>query len=43
MIQRIQSLWLLAAALFTALTFKFPFYSGNKLPADNGTIKKLVA
>ena len=27
MIQRIQSLWLLLAALCTFLTFKFPFYS----------------
>jgi len=31
MIQRIQSLWLLLAAIFSFLTFKLPFYSGNKL------------
>ena len=29
MIQRIQSVWLLLAAVATALTFKFPFYSGT--------------
>lgn len=29
MIQRIQSLWLLMAAVCTFLTFKFPFYSGT--------------
>jgi hypothetical protein len=33
MIQRIQSLWLLAAAACEILTFKFPFYSGNKAEA----------
>ena len=31
MVQRIQSLWLLLAAIFAFLTFKLPFYSGNKL------------
>ena len=30
MIQRVQSLWLLLAAVFGFLTFKLPFYSGNK-------------
>jgi hypothetical protein len=30
MIQRIQSLWLFAAAACAVLTFKFPFYSGTK-------------
>lgn len=35
MIQRIQSLWLLAAAICAGLTFKFPFYSGNKPGKDN--------
>jgi hypothetical protein len=30
MVQRIQSLWLLLAAVFAFLTFKLPFYSGNK-------------
>jgi hypothetical protein len=31
MIQRIQTIWLFLAALFAALTFKFPFYVGNIL------------
>lgn len=35
MIQRIQSIWLLLAAICVALTFKFPFYSGNKVGGDN--------
>ena len=30
MIQRIQSIWLLLAAVFAAITFKFPFFSGNR-------------
>ena|SRR5215211_1293994 len=34
MIQRIQSLWLLLAAIFTFLTFKLPFYSGSKLSKE---------
>jgi membrane-bound ClpP family serine protease len=29
MIQRIQSLWLLFAAAFDAVTFRFPFYRGD--------------
>jgi len=29
MIQRLQSLWLLLVAAFEAITFKFPFYSGD--------------
>ena len=29
MIQRIQSLWLLLSAAFSATTFRFPFYSGD--------------
>jgi hypothetical protein len=29
MIQRIQSVWLLLAALFDAVTFRFPFYNGD--------------
>ena len=29
MIQRIQSVWLLLAALFDAITFRFPFYNGD--------------
>ena len=46
MIQRIQSLWLLAATIFTALTFKFPFYSGSKAAKPNAPLipfEKLVA
>ncbi len=31
MIQRVQSIWLFLAALFTAASFKFSFFSGNKL------------
>ena len=30
MLQRLQSLWLLLAAVFSFLTFKLPFYSGSK-------------
>lgn len=29
MIQRIQSVWLLLAAIFDAITFRFPFYIGD--------------
>ena len=29
MLQRIQSVWLLLAAIFLFLSFRFPFYSGN--------------
>ena len=35
MIQRIQTVWLFLSALCAALTFKFPFYSGNILGKDN--------
>src|SRR5215510_7885750 len=35
MIQRIQTVWLLIAALCAALTFRFPFYSGNVIGKDN--------
>jgi hypothetical protein len=31
MLQRIQSVWLLMAAVFTAITFRFPFYTGDWL------------
>ncbi|MFL5808284.1 MAG: DUF4293 domain-containing protein [Flavisolibacter sp.] len=34
MIQRIQSIWLLLAAIFAAVTFRFPFYTGERL-VDN--------
>jgi K+ transporter len=44
MIQRLQSLWLLAAALCAGLTYKFSFYSGNKMAEANmQEFKKLVA
>lgn len=29
MIQRLQSVWLLLAAVFDAITFRFPFYNGD--------------
>ena len=35
MIQRIQTVWLFLSALCAALTYKFPFYSGNILGKDN--------
>jgi Domain of unknown function (DUF4293) len=31
MIQRIQSIWLLLAAAFAAITFRFPFYIGQRI------------
>src|SRR5215212_2867564 len=31
MIQRIQSIWLLLASIFDAITFRFPFYNGDWL------------
>ncbi len=31
MLQRIQSLWLLLATAFDAVSFRFPFYSGDWL------------
>lgn len=34
MIQRIQTVWLFLAALFAALTYKFPFYTGNIINKD---------
>lgn len=37
MIQRIQTLWLFIAAICAALTFKFPFYTGNTTAKD-GTL-----
>ena len=38
MIQRIQSIWLLFAAIFSLATLKFSFYSGNK---DNNLFAEL--
>jgi len=44
MIQRIQTVWLFLAALFAALTYKFPFYTGNVLNKENAQVyEKLVA
>ena len=44
MIQRIQSVWLLLAALCAAFTYKVSFYSGNKLGTDNKPVfEKLTA
>lgn len=39
MIQRIQSIWLLLAAVFAAITFRFPFYIGQMVtdPATQAT------
>jgi len=31
MIQRIQTIWLLLAAIFAAVTFRFPFYTGERV------------
>jgi hypothetical protein len=44
MIQRIQTLFLLIASLCAAFTYKFSFYSGNKLDKDNKPVfEKLFA
>jgi peptidoglycan/LPS O-acetylase OafA/YrhL len=32
MLQRVQSIWLLIIALFAAVTFRFPFYTGDYIP-----------
>lgn len=37
MLQRLQSIWLLLAAAFTAITFRFPFYSGEREPDESGS------
>jgi Domain of unknown function (DUF4293) len=39
MIQRLQTIWLLLAAVFAAVTFRFPFYTGERLV---GTIASTV-
>jgi len=36
MIQRIQSIWFLLAAICALLTIQFPFYSGNKVDVTTG-------
>ena len=38
MLQRKQTLWMLLAVICAALTFKFPFYSGNVLVGNNGHV-----
>jgi hypothetical protein len=44
MIQRIQTVWLFLATLFAALTYKFPFYTGNIIDKENvQRYEKLVA
>ena len=44
MIQRIQTIWLFLSALCAAFTYKFPFYTGNKIPLSvTGEQQKLVA
>ena len=44
MIQRLQSVWLLLAALCAAFTYRISFYSGNKIGPDNKTVfEKLTA
>ena len=44
MIQRIQTVWLFLAALCAALTYKFPFYTGNMINKENTqSFEKLVA
>lgn len=44
MIQRIQSIWLLAAAGMAALTFRFPFYTGNQTTGETAAeLKYLLA
>lgn len=36
MIQRKQTLWLLLSGISSALTFKFPFYTGTVIPGTKG-------
>ncbi len=44
MIQRIQTVWLFLAALLAALTYKFPFYTGNVINKENVHVyEKLLA
>jgi len=42
MIQRIQSLWLLLAAVSSFLSFKLPFFSGTKEGVKNITEKAII-
>jgi len=43
MIQRQQSLWLLLACVASALTFQFPFYTGNRMEGTMSTYSVLDA
>jgi hypothetical protein len=43
LVQRLQTLWLLLAAIFSFLTFKLPFYSGVKRVKDLPESSKLDA
>ena len=44
MIQRIQTIWLFLAAAAAALTFRLPFYSGNRATTDPfGKVMELTA
>ena len=44
MIQRIQTVWLFLSALFAALTYKFPFYTGNVINKEKVQVyENLVA
>lgn len=44
MLQRIQSVYLLAAGIFSALSYKFPFYTGNLIKKENvQSFEKLTA
>ncbi|MER3464793.1 MAG: DUF4293 domain-containing protein [Chitinophagaceae bacterium] len=43
MLQRVQSIWLLLAAVFAFLTFKLPFYVGNALLNNVPTFTNITA
>lgn len=43
MIQRIQTLWLLLAAIFAAVTFRFPFFTGETMVDNMATTVDLNA
>ena len=43
MIQRIQTIWLLLAPIFAAVTFRFPFYTGERLINNIASIVDLNA
>src|SRR5258708_24084082 len=42
MLQRIQTLWMVLAAVCAAVTFKFSFYSGNKVVGTDGHLFQSV-